>query len=109
MPPAMTEQTRQAAGLSGETKYSVTAEVVRVKFFTHAKSHSGKVPVKTNSRGTLAEEGWLWRKVVGQDAPPMADKLARRLHARIQRDTIRCFLLSRLRVQGSPSQHGNSA
>ena len=93
MPPAMTEEAREVAGLAGETKYSVTAEDVRVKFFTHAKSHSGKVPVKMNSRGTLDEEGWLWRKVVGQNAPTMSDKLARRLDARIQRDNNPSFLV----------------
>jgi len=84
MPPAMTEKVLVISDLTGETKFRVTRHVVRRRFFIHAKSHHGKVPVKTNSAaGTLDEEGWLWCKVVKQGAPPMSDKLARRLHERL--------------------------
>ena len=93
MPPAMTKETLAAAELSGGTKFSVTAENVRELFFSHAKSHGGKVPVRANSVGTIDEEGWLWSKVIGRDAPPMSDTLARRLHHRIEHDSDPFFLV----------------
>ena len=93
MPPAMTKETLAAAELSGGTNFSVAAENVRELFFSHAKSHSGKVPVRANSVGTIDEEGWLWSKVIGRDAPPMSDTLARRLHHRIEHDSDPFFLV----------------
>ena len=93
MPPAMTEQTRQAAGLSGETKFGVTADMVRASFFNDANTHGGKVPVQSNADGTLDEEGWLWKEVLGQDTPPMSKKLACRLDERIKGHKNSLFLV----------------
>ena len=84
LPPAMSKAAVQAAGLEGETKFSVTAEDVRQLFFADDESHGGKVPIRADSEGTLDEEGWLWRKVLGQAAPPMPTTFADRLHRRLE-------------------------
>ena len=65
LPPAMCKATVQEAELEGETKFSVTEEDVRLLFFANDTSHGGKVPIRAGSEGTLDEEGWLWRKVLG--------------------------------------------
>ena len=84
LPPAMCKATVQEAELEGETKFSVTEEDVRLLFFANDTSHGGKVPIRAGSEGTLDEEGWLWRKVLGQAAPPMPTTLADQLHRRIE-------------------------
>ena len=93
MSPAMTEEAREVAALSGGTKFSVTADMVRARFFKEANTHGGKVPVRSNADGTLDEEGWLWKEVLGQDTPPMSKKLACRLDDRIEGDDNPLFLV----------------
>ena len=83
----------QAAEFSGGTKFRVTAEDVRRLYFTDDMSHGGKVPVRATSAGTIDEEGWLWKKVVGQAAPPMSATLADQLHERIECDSDPLFLV----------------
>ena len=69
-----------AAGLA--STFSVTNDVNEV-FFSPRNEHvlGGKLPV--SSSGIFDDEGWLWKKVLGQPAPPMSTTLADALRRKL--------------------------
>ena len=81
LPVAVQQATLQAAGLA--STFSVTNDDVNGVFFSPRNEHSlgGKVPV--SSSGTFDDEGWLWKKALGQPAPPMSTTLADALRRKL--------------------------
>ena len=72
--------------------FSVTNDDVNEVFFSPRNEHSlgGKLPV--SSSGTFDDEGWLWKKVLGQPAPPMSTTLADALSWRLDHETTPLLL-----------------
>ena len=78
-----------AAGLA--STFSLTNDVNEV-FFSPRNEHvlGGKLPV--SSSGIFDDEGWLWKKVLGQPAPPMSTTLADALSWRLDHETTPLLL-----------------
>ena len=71
------------------SQFSVTGKDVNETFFSHERSHGGKVPI--NEHGRLDEAGWLWSMVVNREAPAMPTTLADAFSSRLQEATTPVF------------------